>query len=94
MSIENVEAILTRATREPEFRQLLLKQPVAALAGYQLTDDEIAALSGLIHENFDAHSARLEQRLSQSAPSLNNSRLSDLSSAAGNSHSTFDNTIF
>ena len=93
MSIENVEAILTRATREPEFRQLLLKQPVAALAGYQLTDDEIAALSGLIHENFDAHSARLEQRLSQSAPSLN-SRLSDLSSAAGNTPSTLDTTIF
>ncbi len=93
MSAENVEAILTRATRDAEFRQLLLRRPVAALAGYELTDAEIAALSGLIHESFDPHTARLEQRLSQSAPSVGDA-LSKLSSAAGDSHSTFDKTVF
>ena len=91
MSIQNVEAILARATNEPEFCQLLFKQPVAALAGYELTDAEIASLSSLIHEGFDPHSARLDTRLSQSAPSLNGA-LSELSTVTGNTHSTFDDT--
>ena len=93
MSIQNVEAILARATAEPEFRKLLFTRPVAALAGYELTEAEINALSSLIHEGFDPRTARLETRLSTSAPSLNGA-LSDLSSATGNHHATFDSTIF
>ena len=89
MSMETVAAVLMRATREPEFRQRLLQQPAEALAGYDLTGDETAALSRLTHETFDAHAAGLETRLSQSAPSMGGA-LSDLSSAAGNTHSTLD----
>jgi hypothetical protein len=93
MTVQSVEAILARATSEPEFRRLLFEQPVAALAGYDLSEAEINALSSLIHESFDAHQARLERRESNSAPSLNGA-LSELSSATGNTHATFDTTLF
>lgn len=40
-----VDAILTRAASDAAFRNQLLANPAAALAGYSLTDEERAALS-------------------------------------------------
>lgn len=40
-----VSEVLTRAASDVGFRELLLRNPAAALAGYDLSDDDRAALS-------------------------------------------------
>ena len=44
MSIQEVERVMQRALREEAFRDLLRDNPGAALASYELTADERAAL--------------------------------------------------
>ena len=44
MSIQEVERVMQRALREEAFRDLLRANPGAALASYELTPDERAAL--------------------------------------------------
>ena len=44
MSIQEVERVMQRALREEAFRDLLRQNPGAALASYELTPDERAAL--------------------------------------------------
>ena len=46
MSIQEVERVMQRALREEAFRDLLRDNPGAALASYELTADERAALVG------------------------------------------------
>lgn len=41
----SLEAIIHRASTEPEFRRLLLEEPAEAVSGYDLTEEEKAALS-------------------------------------------------
>jgi hypothetical protein len=48
-----------RAVTEPEYRALLFSDPATALAGYELTGEEIAALKGLAPESFDALASEL-----------------------------------
>jgi hypothetical protein len=64
MSDNTITIVLRRMLAEPEFRNLLLRDPSAALAGYDLTPSERAALSGLKTENYDAVAADLEARVS------------------------------
>ncbi|HZS02398.1 MAG TPA: Os1348 family NHLP clan protein [Chloroflexota bacterium] len=47
MSLQEVERVMQRALREEAFRELLRTNPGAALASYELTADERAALLGL-----------------------------------------------
>jgi hypothetical protein len=65
MSAESVKQVISRAVTEPEYRSLLFKSPAQALAGYELTGDEQAALSGLTPESFDALVGNLEARISR-----------------------------
>ncbi len=46
MSLQEVERVMQRALREEAFRELLRTNPGAALASYELTADERAALLG------------------------------------------------
>ena len=65
MSAESVRQLLGRAVSEPEFRGLLFANPAQALAGYDLSQAEAAALSSLTAESFDAAVAGLETRESR-----------------------------
>ncbi|MCG3141295.1 MAG: hypothetical protein HDKAJFGB_02529 [Anaerolineae bacterium] len=66
MSAETITTVIRRAVAEPEFRTTLFQNPAAALSGYDLSNEERAALSNLTAENFDALSGELETRLSKS----------------------------
>ena len=41
----SLEVVIHRASTEPEFRRLLLADPTEAISGYNLTEEEKAALS-------------------------------------------------
>jgi hypothetical protein len=64
MSTENLQTILKRAVKEPEFRELLFRDPSQALSGYNLTEADAAALKALTPENFDSMAHELESRVS------------------------------
>jgi hypothetical protein len=63
MSDEGLITVLTRAMRQPAFRDLLLRDPEQALAGYTLTPSESYRLRTLTRETFDALAAELKLRL-------------------------------
>ncbi len=67
MSVESVQQIVVRAVKEPEYKELLFSDPDKALAGYELTDEESAALKGLSREKFDAAAGELEERISKAS---------------------------
>ena len=54
MSREALEAVIGRAVIDEEFRLALFADPDSALAGYALTEGELAALRTLDAENLDA----------------------------------------
>ncbi len=66
MSLESLKAIIGRAMLEPEFRKQLFDEPAVALKGYELTDQERAALLDLPKENFEALAGELGERISRS----------------------------
>ena len=66
MSNQSVQTVIGRAVMEPEFRDLLFRDPAQALAGYELTEAEAASLAGVIPERFEAEAAGPERRSSQS----------------------------
>ena len=47
MSIQEAERVMQRALREEAFRELLRDNPAAALASYELTAEERAAILGI-----------------------------------------------
>ena len=65
MSLETIKTIISRAMVEPEFKDLLFSNLDQALQGYELTDQEIAALKGITREEFDAMGGNLEERVSR-----------------------------
>lgn len=65
MSQEIVHTIIARAASEPEFMNMLFNDPGAALAGYELSDAELASLRGLTPENFESMSGQLDERVSK-----------------------------
>ncbi len=65
MSEENVKKIIGRAVTDAAFRGLLFSRPDEALAGYDLTDDEIVSLKNLPREQFDSTAIQLEERVSR-----------------------------
>ena len=70
MSLESVQTIIGRAVMEAEYRELLFSEPDKALEGYELTEEEAAALKGLERENFDAVAGELEERISRAGGKL------------------------
>ncbi|MBF8281247.1 MAG: hypothetical protein HW378_162 [Anaerolineales bacterium] len=66
MSLGVVQKILGRMVAEREFRILVFTDPDKALAGYDLTEEEIKTLKGLSREKFDAAAANLDERVSMS----------------------------
>ncbi|MCU0501166.1 MAG: Franean1_4349 family RiPP [Anaerolineae bacterium] len=54
MSHDALEAVIGRAVIDEGFRVMLFADPDSALAGYALTEAELAALRTLDAENLDA----------------------------------------
>ena len=54
MSIDNVYAVIGRVIRQPEFQKLFFSDLTTALTEYELTDDEVAALSRLTRDSLSA----------------------------------------
>ena len=67
MSQDAVSQIIGRAVTDDEFRALLFANPDQALKGYELTDDEIAALSDLKQEDLEDFSTKLDSRITKRA---------------------------
>jgi hypothetical protein len=70
MSADNVKKIIGRAVTDAAFRELLFNKPDEALAGYDLTEAEIASLKNLTREQFDATASKLEERVSRAGMHL------------------------
>jgi hypothetical protein len=66
MSKEALQALIGRAVLDSEYRKALLANPAEALAGYELTDEERAALNALDAETLDSLAGTLDERLSKS----------------------------
>lgn len=75
MSADQLQAIIDRAMSEAPFRELLARDPAAALAEYDLTSEERARFG-----TGTAHAERLEPRVSRN----------DLSAAFGVKTGTVD----
>ncbi|MBI4492322.1 MAG: Franean1_4349 family RiPP [Chloroflexi bacterium] len=65
MSHEAVQEILNRALSDPAFRRRLLLEPEAALADYDLTSEEAAALRMIRAEETEEESSVLDERRSK-----------------------------
>ncbi len=63
MSRQALEAIIGRAILDAEFRIALFADPDSALADYELTEVELAALKSVDAESLDACSAGFKQRI-------------------------------
>jgi hypothetical protein len=64
--VSDIDEVLERLDREGSFREALRRNPQAALAGYDLTTDDLRVLAG--HETGGPGRERaLEQRLGKSA---------------------------
>jgi len=53
MSTQSVETVLSRAMSDAVFADLLFSSPDQALAGYDLSTDEIASFKALSRVDFD-----------------------------------------
>ncbi len=68
MSLEAVSDVIARALLDAEFRGQLFAEPAAALAQYDLTEEERTALGKMKPEALDAFSSQLEERISKVTP--------------------------
>ncbi|UCC61940.1 MAG: Franean1_4349 family RiPP [Anaerolineae bacterium] len=69
MSLEAVQMIIGRAATDPEFRKLLIENAARACEGYDLTEEELAALEELDGESLEAFVGTLPPRISKGAGS-------------------------
>jgi len=65
MSKEAVEAIIGKAVVDSEFRETLFANPDEVLAGYELTEVEIAALKAVDAETMESFAGTLDERISK-----------------------------
>jgi hypothetical protein len=61
-----VQTVIGRAVMDAAFRQALFTDPAQALAGYDLSVDERAALQALNAEQVAAFAGSLDERISKS----------------------------
>jgi hypothetical protein len=57
VSAQTIETILSRAMSDATFAETLFANPEKALAGYDLTADEIANVKGMARTDFDKFSS-------------------------------------
>lgn len=67
MSLEAVQMIIGRAATDPQFRKRLIKNAVKACEGYDLTEEELAALEALDGESLEAFAGKLPPRITKGA---------------------------
>ena len=65
MSKEAVQAIIGKAVLDSEFREALFANPDQALAGYELTEVEVAALKAIGAETMESFAGTLDERISK-----------------------------
>jgi hypothetical protein len=65
MSREAVQAVIGKAVTESEFRELLFANPDEALEGYELTEEEVAALKAIDAETMESFAGDLDERISR-----------------------------
>ena len=53
MSAETVDTVLAKAMSDAAFAEALFAKPDEALAGYDLTEEEMKSLKGMSREDFD-----------------------------------------
>jgi hypothetical protein len=67
MSLEAVQMIIGRAATDPQFRKLLIEDAAKACEGYDLTEDELAALEALDGESLETFAGKLPPRITKGA---------------------------
>ncbi len=65
MTQDTVAQIISRAVTDAEFRRLLLSNPDEALQDYDLSGDEIDALTNLEEEDLEDFSTKLDSRITK-----------------------------
>ena len=65
MSKQAVESILGKAILDGEFRAALFADPEEALAAYELTEMEVAALKAIDVETLESFAGTLDERISK-----------------------------
>lgn len=65
MSKQAVEAIIGKAVVDGEFRAALFSDPNETLAGYELTEVEVAALKAIDLETLESFASTLDDRVSK-----------------------------
>jgi hypothetical protein len=65
--VSDIDEVLERLDREGSFREALRRNPQAALAGYDLTTDDLRVLAGHETGGDGGRERALEQRLGKSA---------------------------
>lgn len=63
MSLQSVQNVIGKAAVDRAYRELLFSKPDEALAGQDLSADEVACLKGLSREKFDAVAGELEEKM-------------------------------
>jgi hypothetical protein len=71
MSREALEAVIGRAVIDEEFRLALFADPDMTLAGYELTEDEVAALKRVDAESLDACSHNIGRHIASGFSMVN-----------------------
>jgi hypothetical protein len=70
MSRRALEAVIGRAILDEEFRLALFADPEAALVGYDLTADELAALKKVDAESLEACAHNIGPRVATELPRM------------------------
>ena len=65
MSQHEVERVIGRAVTDSAFREALIENAREACKGYDLTEDELAALEALDAESLKAFAGTLDERISK-----------------------------
>jgi hypothetical protein len=65
VSKKAVQEVIGKAVTDSEFREALFANPDEALAGYELTEDEIAALKSVDAETMESFAGSLDERISK-----------------------------
>jgi hypothetical protein len=65
MSKEALQAVIGKAVLDSEFREALFADPNQALEGYELTEEEVAALKAIDAETMESFAGSLDERISK-----------------------------
>jgi Ribosomally synthesized peptide prototyped by Frankia Franean1_4349. len=65
MSKEAVEQIIGKAAMDPNFRNDLFMRTKETLAGFDLTDEEMAGLMNIDNEMLESFAGSLDERMSK-----------------------------